>query len=87
MQPTATLPKIPPVRYCTKVQYPGQLVMLIGSYRSFPCVAPTGSRSSEPPKFLVVLSVRAVSFHPGESTCAFQRRSSQVVLVSSFKGD
>jgi hypothetical protein len=26
----------------------------------------TDSRASEPPKFLVVLSVRAVSFHPGE---------------------
>jgi hypothetical protein len=30
----------------------------------------TGSRASGPPKFLVVLSMRAVSFHPGESAWA-----------------
>jgi hypothetical protein len=48
----------------------------------FPCSGTAGS-----PKFLVVLSVRAVSFHPGESTRACQHRSSQAVLVSSFKGD
>ena len=35
---------------------------------------------------LVVLSVRAVSFHPGESTWAFRYHSSQAILVSSFMG-
>ncbi len=40
----------------------------------FPLSAGTSfadSRTSGSPKFLVVLSVRAVSFHPGEPTWAF----------------